>query len=246
MDQQPDQAEKTEQPTPKKIEDALKKGQTPFSRELPAFASMLGMLGLFALWAVPATKQFSGELANIMGSSPTSMAECIVGSTRKGPLRRPLYPRLSVATRTPSARWIRLRNPATTGLLPTPPAVRLPIQMPVADTSNASAARIFRRVISAYVQARGESKKRSNGAASRDLGSTSLDQKRGSLIRSCPRGSKLAPGRLTCATWGRENRLSESWSFRPIQAAQETQQPAHQHHGQSRIPGVAIAVETGP
>ncbi|MEM7694957.1 MAG: flagellar biosynthesis protein FlhB [Pseudomonadota bacterium] len=49
MADQPDRSEKTEEATPKKIEDALKKGQTPFSKEAPIFASLIGMLIVFGL-----------------------------------------------------------------------------------------------------------------------------------------------------------------------------------------------------
>lgn len=50
MADKPDSSERTEEATPKKIEDALKKGQTPYSRELPAFASLCGILIIFGLF----------------------------------------------------------------------------------------------------------------------------------------------------------------------------------------------------
>ena len=49
MADQADRSERTEEATPKKIEDALKKGQTPFSRETPTFASLLGLLVIFGI-----------------------------------------------------------------------------------------------------------------------------------------------------------------------------------------------------
>ncbi len=59
MSDSPDQGSKTQQPTDKKINDALDKGNTPFSREAPIVGSMLGILLIVVLLADRA----SGELA---------------------------------------------------------------------------------------------------------------------------------------------------------------------------------------
>ncbi|GIL00254.1 MAG: flagellar biosynthesis protein FlhB [Alphaproteobacteria bacterium] len=44
MAEQPDQESKTEEPTPKKLADAIEKGNTPYSRELTMFASLIAVL----------------------------------------------------------------------------------------------------------------------------------------------------------------------------------------------------------
>lgn len=63
MSDRPDSSERTEQPTPKKIEDSLKKGQTPYSREAPTFASLVGLLIVFSLLAAEQTNTLVGMLA---------------------------------------------------------------------------------------------------------------------------------------------------------------------------------------
>jgi len=63
VSERPDSSERTEEPTPKKIDDALEKGQTPFSREAPAFASMVGILIVFALVAAEQTSRLTRALA---------------------------------------------------------------------------------------------------------------------------------------------------------------------------------------
>lgn len=52
MSEQPDEDSKTEDPSEKKITDALKKGNTPVSREVGVFISLVGMLIIakFAFW----------------------------------------------------------------------------------------------------------------------------------------------------------------------------------------------------
>ena len=65
MADQADRSERTEEATPKKIEDALKKGQTPFSRETPTFASLLGLLVIFGIIAAERTGAFVGFLAQL-------------------------------------------------------------------------------------------------------------------------------------------------------------------------------------
>ena len=44
-----DKESKTEEATEKKISDAVEKGNTPFSRETPLFASMVGILIVLSL-----------------------------------------------------------------------------------------------------------------------------------------------------------------------------------------------------
>jgi flagellar biosynthetic protein FlhB len=61
----PDPSERTEEPTPKKIEDALRKGQTPHSRELSTFASLLGILVILALMAGERTRGFVAALSRL-------------------------------------------------------------------------------------------------------------------------------------------------------------------------------------
>ncbi|WP_108662721.1 flagellar biosynthesis protein FlhB [Acuticoccus kandeliae] len=65
MSDRPDSSERTEEPTAKKIEDALKKGQTPFSREAPTFASLLGLLVVLGLLISEQTRVFVSDLARI-------------------------------------------------------------------------------------------------------------------------------------------------------------------------------------
>ena len=65
MADQADRSERTEEPTPKKIEDALKKGQTPFSREAPTFASLLGLLVVFGILVADQTRKFVAFLAQL-------------------------------------------------------------------------------------------------------------------------------------------------------------------------------------
>jgi flagellar biosynthetic protein FlhB len=49
-----DKDSKTEEPTEKKIRDAVDKGNVPFSREVPVFASTLGML-VFLVFFLPSS-----------------------------------------------------------------------------------------------------------------------------------------------------------------------------------------------
>lgn len=91
MSDRPDSSEKTEQPTPKKIEDALEKGQTPFSREAPAFASMIAILLLLGFWIGPQAGEFTGKLARLHDQSAgfdltthadvTSLFNAVYGAT---------------------------------------------------------------------------------------------------------------------------------------------------------------------
>lgn len=73
MADKPDASERTEEATPKKIEDALARGQTPFSRELPVFVSLVAILAILGLAASGLTAELSGNLAaflDIAGATP--------------------------------------------------------------------------------------------------------------------------------------------------------------------------------
>ncbi|WP_420392727.1 flagellar biosynthesis protein FlhB [Acuticoccus sp.] len=69
MSDKPDSSERTEEATPKKIEDALAKGQTPFSREAPAFASLLGFLVVLGLFASSQVAELVGTLARVLDNA---------------------------------------------------------------------------------------------------------------------------------------------------------------------------------
>ncbi|WP_226578006.1 flagellar biosynthesis protein FlhB [Acuticoccus sediminis] len=69
MADKPDSSEKTEEATPKKIEDSLSKGQTPFSREAPAFASLLGILTVLGVMASEQTRDLSAALSRLMDNA---------------------------------------------------------------------------------------------------------------------------------------------------------------------------------
>ena len=66
MSDQPDKSEKTEEPSEKKIDDALKKGQTPHSREVTTFASLLAILLVLSLMATERTSVLVVKLARLM------------------------------------------------------------------------------------------------------------------------------------------------------------------------------------
>lgn len=69
MSEKPDRSEQTEEATPKKIEDAFAKGNTPYSRELPAFASLLGILIVLGLLASDRTGGLVAALARLVDNS---------------------------------------------------------------------------------------------------------------------------------------------------------------------------------
>lgn len=69
MSDKPDASERTEEATAKKIEDALNKGQTPYSREAPAFASLLAILAVLGLVAADATADLVRVLARFLDNS---------------------------------------------------------------------------------------------------------------------------------------------------------------------------------
>lgn len=66
MNDKPDRSEQTEEASPKKIEDAYRKGNTPYSRELPAFASLLGILIVLGLLASEQTEELVSTLSRLM------------------------------------------------------------------------------------------------------------------------------------------------------------------------------------
>lgn len=64
-----DKDSKTEEPTEKKLRDAMDKGNVPFSREVPVFASTLGML-VFLVFFLPAgASRFSVTLRDLFDQS---------------------------------------------------------------------------------------------------------------------------------------------------------------------------------
>jgi flagellar biosynthetic protein FlhB len=62
MSQGPDKDSKTEEPTEKKIADAVEKGNVPRSRELAVFASLLGVLTASAFLVGPGTISLSSQM----------------------------------------------------------------------------------------------------------------------------------------------------------------------------------------
>ncbi|WP_046866628.1 flagellar biosynthesis protein FlhB [Microvirga massiliensis] len=63
MSEAPDKESKTEAPSDKKIRDAVEKGNIPFSREAPMFASILGILLFLAFAVRQSTLTLTGKLA---------------------------------------------------------------------------------------------------------------------------------------------------------------------------------------
>ena len=57
MSENASQDQKTEEPSEKKIEEALKQGNTPFSRETVAFGSLIGILVALTFFVPAATQQ---------------------------------------------------------------------------------------------------------------------------------------------------------------------------------------------
>ena len=58
-----DKDSKTEAPSDKKVRDAIEKGNIPFSREAPMFASILGILLVLAFAARSTTKSLTEKLS---------------------------------------------------------------------------------------------------------------------------------------------------------------------------------------
>ena len=64
MAENKDGADKTEQPSSKRLAEARRKGQVPMTRELPSLFVMLGGVGLISLWAPQAFVQFHNHYRN--------------------------------------------------------------------------------------------------------------------------------------------------------------------------------------
>lgn len=65
-DEAPDKDSKTEEPTEKKIRDALEKGNVPMSREAPTLAAFIGMLLVSAFFLATGVSQLTVTLAKIL------------------------------------------------------------------------------------------------------------------------------------------------------------------------------------
>src|SRR5690554_3247599 len=63
MSGEEDKESKTEEATEKKIRDAVEKGQLPFAKEVPVFASLLGILVFMLFLAQPGAVQLGGFLS---------------------------------------------------------------------------------------------------------------------------------------------------------------------------------------
>jgi flagellar biosynthetic protein FlhB len=66
MSQAPDKDSKTEEPTEKKIADAVEKGNVPRSREMAVFASLLGVLAASAFLVGPGAISLSSQMIVLM------------------------------------------------------------------------------------------------------------------------------------------------------------------------------------
>jgi flagellar biosynthesis protein FlhB len=66
MADEPDKESKTEEATEKKIRDSIEKGQVPFAREVPAFASFLAILTFMLFFAQPSGAQLGMFLSMFM------------------------------------------------------------------------------------------------------------------------------------------------------------------------------------
>ncbi len=71
MAENKDGGEKSEQPTPKKLAEARRKGQVPLTRELPPLFVLLGGVGVLSLWAPQVLQQFSGHYRNWLEQAGT-------------------------------------------------------------------------------------------------------------------------------------------------------------------------------
>src|SRR5262245_26813871 len=66
MAEQADKDSKTEQPTEKKIQDALEKGNVPFSREAATLASLIGMLLIASFFLASGVHELTTSLIRIL------------------------------------------------------------------------------------------------------------------------------------------------------------------------------------
>ena len=71
MAENKDGAEKSEQPTGKKLADARRKGQVPLTRELPPLFVLIGGVGAMTLWAPQMLRQLSGHYRNWLEQAGT-------------------------------------------------------------------------------------------------------------------------------------------------------------------------------
>jgi flagellar biosynthesis protein FlhB len=71
MAENKDGAEKSEQPSGKRLADARRKGQVPMTRELPSLFVLLGGVGLISLWAPQAFVQFHRHYRHWLGQAGT-------------------------------------------------------------------------------------------------------------------------------------------------------------------------------
>jgi flagellar biosynthesis protein FlhB len=67
MAEEPDKDSKTEEPTEKKIRDAMDKGNIPFSREVPIFGSALAILVYFVFFLPSGAGRLTTSLSDIFG-----------------------------------------------------------------------------------------------------------------------------------------------------------------------------------
>ena len=81
MSEADDRDSKTEEPTQKKIDDAEEKGNTPLSRELPLFASVLALIGAGYFLMPKAAFGMTAGLALILEKSGAWRLETAVEST---------------------------------------------------------------------------------------------------------------------------------------------------------------------
>ncbi|MEM1381391.1 MAG: flagellar biosynthesis protein FlhB [Pseudomonadota bacterium] len=69
MSEQPDESQKTEEPSPKKIADARKKGDVPVSREVGTLASMLASILLLTFAAQPLVRTISAAASPFVATA---------------------------------------------------------------------------------------------------------------------------------------------------------------------------------
>ncbi len=73
MSDETDQESKTEAATERKVRDAIEKGDVPFSREAPVFASILGLLVCLSLVVRGQAAELARDLSSFLdhpGGSP--------------------------------------------------------------------------------------------------------------------------------------------------------------------------------
>lgn len=71
MAEKKDGADKTEQPSSKRLADARRKGQVPLTRELPSLFVLLGGMGLISLWAPQVLVQFHASYRQWLAQAGT-------------------------------------------------------------------------------------------------------------------------------------------------------------------------------